>query len=88
MHSDETIRQAILLIQAGLTNRQVAERLGISPPTVSAIRTGKREVGDRSRRRKAYNQPTAGGEVNRCPTCGGKVFGECRACAIRKKMKV
>lgn len=88
MHSDDTIRKAQLLIKAGLTNAQVARRLGISPPTVSAVRTGKRKAGDRSKRRQPYNEPTTGGKVNRCPTCGGKVYGECRACSIRKKTKV
>lgn len=73
-----------LLAEPGLSQRKIALLTGVSRASVSSIASG---------RRPDYLPPRVdiddgedqigNGPVDRCPTCGGKVYMPCRLCRIR-----
>lgn len=72
-----------LLVQGGLSQRGIAQRLDVSRGTVSAIARGKRpDHAARPRRRADDFIPPAGPPV-RCPGCGGMVRMPCLLCHVR-----
>jgi len=78
------------LLAEGLSQREIARRLGISRGTIGAIATGRRpDYSDRADEPKIDpNAPKV-----RCGGCGGKVAMPCLACrdraaAARKRSKV
>ncbi len=64
-----------LLREGKLTQRSIADELGMSRSTVSSIATGRRAV------QRSADEPRA--EYVRCPGCGGKVLMPCRVCNVR-----
>jgi len=70
------IAEAKRLLAAGLSQRAIARRLGISRGTVGAIATGRRPDYESL---KGDNEP----EKVRCTGCGGMVAMPCRACRVR-----
>ncbi len=71
-----------LLLAGGLSQRKIAQRLGVSRGTVCAIAHGKRP--DYAHRRPPNNTftPPSGLPV-RCPGCGGMVQAPCLLCHVR-----
>mgnify|MGYP001316407961 CR=1 FL=1 len=66
-----------LLGTGGLSQRQIAKRLGVSRGTVNAIALGKRpDYGDRGRDVGGFPMPS--GPLRRCPGCGGMVRMPCQ----------
>lgn len=72
------------LLAAGLlSQRKIARTLGVSRATVSAIASGKRpDYEARMRARAAEFEPL--GPIERCVTCGGRVYMPCHLCRVRK----
>jgi len=74
------IRQ--LLAEGILSQRAIAERIGVSRGTVSAIAQGKRrDYPPRSFTNEIHFMPPAGPPI-RCPGCGGLAQMPCLACYI------
>jgi transcriptional regulator with XRE-family HTH domain len=72
------------LLAAGLlSQRKIAKTLGVSRATVSAIASGKRpDYEARMRARAAEFEPL--GPIERCTSCGGRVYMPCHLCRVRK----
>ena len=80
----EEIRR--LLREGGVSQREIARRLGVSRGTVNAIACGKRHdnpVGNRRHEEDDFTPPT--GLPRRCPGCGGLTQMPCLACYIRAR---
>lgn len=72
-----------LLAVGTLSQRHIAKTLGVSRATVSAIARGTRpDYEARMRARAEAHEPV--GPIERCPTCGGRVYMPCRLCRVRK----
>jgi transcriptional regulator with XRE-family HTH domain len=72
-----------LLGEGHLSQRQIANRIGVSRGTVNAIALGRRAMVS-TRKRQEINgfRPPDGLHV-RCPGCGGRVQMPCLACYLR-----
>ena len=83
----EEIRR--LLAEGRLSQRKIAQRLGVSRGTVNAIAHGKRP--DYAPLRPPAHDDdgfiTPQGLFQRCPRCGGKVQMPCLACYVREAMR-
>jgi len=76
------IRQ--MLAEGSLSQRAIAQRMGVSRGTVCAIAQGKRrDYPPRFFQKDMYFVPPAGRPV-RCSGCGGLVQMPCLACYIRR----
>jgi transcriptional regulator with XRE-family HTH domain len=72
-----------LLAEGGLSYRKIAKTIGVSRATVSAIARGARpDYEARRLLRLPENEPL--GPIERCPTCGARVYMPCRLCRVRK----
>ena len=73
-----------LLAEGALSQRRIAQRLGVSRGTVNAIARGRRPDYDSRRRGPAADGFMApGGLPQRCPGCGGMVQMPCLLCHVR-----
>jgi hypothetical protein len=72
-----------LLRDGHLSQRKIAERLGVSRGTVNAIARGKRP--DYRARKRGPEEDFVGprGPLTRCPGCGAMVEMPCLACRVR-----
>ena len=75
-----------LLAEGELSQRKIAQQLGVSRGTVASVASGRRPDYDALRRREQSQQPLPLGPLVRCSTCGGMVHVPCRLCAMRLKM--
>ncbi len=71
-----------LLAEGKLSQRRIAQAIGISRATLSGIASGKRPDYEALRRARGQEEEPLG-PVERCPTCGGKVHMPCRLCRVR-----
>jgi len=74
-----------LLAEGELSQRKIAKATGVSRATISGIASGRRpdyELRMRARADKEVVEPL--GPIERCPTCGGRVYMPCRLCRVRK----
>lgn len=72
-----------LLAEGKLSQRKIAEAVGVSRSIVSGIARGVRpDYESRTRAQAAEFEPL--GPIERCPSCGGKVYMPCRLCRVRK----
>jgi len=72
-----------LLAEGKLSQRKIAQRVGVSRGIVSAIARGTRpDYEARHQPSGDVNEPL--GDVERCPTCGGRVYMPCRLCHVRQ----
>ena len=72
-----------LLVRGELSQRRIAQRLGVSRGTVNAIAQKKRpDYSARQERQPGDFIPPAG-RPTRCPGCGGMVQMPCLACQVR-----
>lgn len=72
-----------LLAEGRLSQRKIAQNLGVSRGTVNAIALGKRTERSPECRGREDEIPPPEGPVERCPTCGGMVHVPCLACRVR-----
>ena len=78
------VEEAKRLVNEGkLSQRKIAKLLGMSRATVSAIASGKRPDYEARRRALAVDEEPLG-PVERCATCGGRVYMPCRLCRVRR----
>jgi hypothetical protein len=78
-----TIKEIRLLLEQGeLSQRQIAEQLGISRGTVGAVANGKRGLHGITEDAKEVGLGFEGTAV-RCPGCGAHVFMPCLLCRAR-----
>jgi hypothetical protein len=70
-----------LVLSATLSQRKIAQRLGVSRGTVNAVALGKRPVPHQRRREDPLPAPE--GPAVRCPGCGGLVHSPCLLCRVR-----
>lgn len=79
-----TIKEIHLLIEQGeLSQRQIAEMLGVSRGTVCAVASGRRGLYGTAADAKEVGLAFEGTAV-RCPGCGAHVFMPCLLCRARK----
>jgi len=71
-----------LLLRGELSQRKIAEQVGVSRGTVSAIARGKRPERPRRRSRRFVDYVPPRGPAMRCHTCGGKVQMPCLRCYL------
>jgi len=72
-----------LLRGGGLSQRQIARRLGVSRGTVNAIALGRRaDIVLRTPEEEGF--PSPAGAAVRCPGCGGRVQMPCLLCYVRE----
>ena len=71
-----------LLAEGKLSQRRIAQAIGISRATLSGIASGKRPDYEALRRARGQEEEPLG-PVERCPSCGGKVHMPCRLCRVR-----
>jgi len=79
MLKEQQVAQVQRLLAEGLFQRQVALRTGVSRGAIGQIANG-----TWAGFREDYRER---GPLNRCPQCGSKVYGACRACRIQKLRK-
>ncbi len=72
-----------LLAEGNLSQRKIANQLGVSRGTVSAIACGKRHDYTVRCRQRPHDDFAPTGPVRRCPECGAMVLMPCLACRIR-----
>lgn len=65
------------------SDRAIAKRVGICRATVARIRRQRQPRPDAGRLDEGGEEQA--GE-HRCGTCGAKVIGPCRACALRRRL--
>lgn len=68
-----------LLAAGELSQREIARKLGVSRGTVCAIANGHNVLERRERANAMF-----GGELVRCPGCGGLVYMPCLLCRVRR----
>ena len=79
-----TIKEIHLLLEEGkLSQRQIAEMLGVSRGTVCAVASGRRGLYGTAADAKEVGLAFEGTAV-RCPGCGAHVFMPCLLCRARK----
>ena len=72
-----------LLAERKLSQRKIAQAIGVSRAIVSTIAKGKRpDYEPRVRAQAVEFEPL--GPIERCPSCGGRVYMPCRLCRVRK----
>jgi transcriptional regulator with XRE-family HTH domain len=72
-----------LLAEGGLSQRKIAATVGCSRALISAIARGARpDYEARRLARLTKSEPL--GPIERCPTCGARVYTPCRLCRVRK----
>ena len=89
MLAPATVVECKRLHAEGVSQRQIAERLGISRSSVNRIVNGKRpdyEALKTARQQQALLVKIGAGPTARCPTCGAKVILPCQVCQLRKLM--
>ena len=79
----EEIRR--MLRERCISQREIAQRLGVSRGTVNAIANGRRRDCQRHRRQEEDDFTPPNGLPRRCPGCGGLTQMPCLACYIRAK---
>ncbi len=72
-----------LLAEGRLSQRKISRLVGVSRGVISAIAHGTRP--DYTARRLAPSEgDSPRGDIQRCPTCGGRVYMPCRLCRVRQ----
>ncbi len=71
-----------LLAEGRLSQRKIAKALGVSRGVVDAIASGKRPDYEARRQHRADDGEPQG-PIERCPTCGARVYMPCRLCRVR-----
>ena len=72
-----------LLSEGRLSQRKIAERVGVSRGTVNAIARGRRPEDAARRREPATDFRPPSGLPTRCSGCGGMVQMPCLVCQVR-----
>jgi transcriptional regulator with XRE-family HTH domain len=72
-----------LLAEGALSQRKIAQRMGVSRGTVNAIARGRRPVYASGRRVPGIDFIPPSGRPVRCPGCGGMVQMPCLLCYLR-----
>lgn len=73
-----------LLAEGKLSQRKIAQAVGVSRATVSGIASGKRPDYEARTHDRAEEEFEPLGPIERCPSCGGRVYMPCRLCRVRK----
>jgi len=68
-----------------LSQRAIAERLGVSRGSVNAVARGRRRIARVPRLRKSDGFQPPDGFYERCPGCGGMVQMPCLLCYVRAR---
>jgi len=76
-----------LLAEGTVSQRKIAQRLGVSRGTVNAIACGRRPDYAARRREPPSGWIPPSGLPTRCPGCGGLVQMPCLACHVRAIMR-
>lgn len=72
-----------LLAEGRLSQRKISLLVGVSRGVISAIARGTRPDYE-ARRQNHSDAIEPRGDIERCPTCGGRVYMPCRLCRVRR----
>jgi transcriptional regulator with XRE-family HTH domain len=72
-----------MLAEGGLSQRKIAKATGVSRATISAIARGARPDYEARIRARSMEFELLG-PIERCSTCGARVYMPCRLCRVRK----
>lgn len=73
-----------------ISQKEIARITGVSEWAVGRVKNGEPvEIQEvmRSKLESSSIKTDDSGEKNRCPVCGGMVYGECRECRLKKMKK-
>ena len=88
MIANTTVVEIRRLVDSGrFSQRKIAQLCGISRGTVQAIASGKRGIHPR-RSGGGEQYSTVSVKIGRCPVCGGMVELPCRACHVRRLVRL
>ena len=89
-YPNETLGEIDDLSRMGLSNREIAERTGVSKSFVQLVTSGKRRERpkcDECEERQEPIRKYPPDDYERCPQCGAKVQPPCLACELKKYPK-
>lgn len=75
------------LAEGRWSQRKIARLLGVSRATVNSIASGKRPSYE-ARLLARPDAPECQGPIERCQSCGGRVYMPCRLCRVRQAQAV
>ncbi len=85
MLETEKVTEIKRLLSLGLSQRQIARKVGVSRAVIQRIAAGKRK--DIVPKTKEPWEAAATGKIGRCPVCGANVKLPCLYCIVRKLAK-
>lgn len=79
------------LLKEGLSHRAIQEKTGVARATISNVRSGRWDAGERQLRKikegNEYKYPSLdSGPSGRCYECGATVYLPCHACWVRRQI--
>jgi hypothetical protein len=72
-----------LLTEGQLSQREIAERLGVSRGTVSAVARGRRGLHGKDTAAEEMHSSAPASALLRCPRCGYRIYAPCLICRTR-----
>jgi hypothetical protein len=79
------VEEICRLLDATVSQRQIALATGVARNTIATIANGRRAVRQLARAGDDDDSLVPTGPLERCPSCGCRVYMPCRACGMRRR---